>query len=430
MAFPPEIFVSSLDQKGLAITVEPNEVAFLYPLSPVNTEGSPMLLRLTVRASSADAAVALAALRGNLNDMNEVDGSIATHIPANASGFVNEERRIVLVYEPDHGNLITPVIQVAATGQAGAVTVYVDKLEIIKLDEAEFGSKSNPAPTPTPASTPSDTIPATTPDTRLQTITVPLPNLPEGAKPLEMVLIPAGTFLMGSPGTDPDRHTDEEPQREVTLTKPYYIGKYEVTQAQYLSVMGSAPSFFKDNPNNPVDQVNWFDCARFCNRLSQNEGWTPVYNESDWSTKGNASGYRLPTEAEWEYACRAGTTTRFYWGDDLSEAHINDYAWWSGNTQDKTYEVGLKWPNAWGLFDMSGNLYEWCEDWYGFYPPGAAVDPVGQKTSMFNRTYRGGSWFSSTDQCRSASRIQWRGTGPPESGVLFLGFRIVRSLYE
>jgi len=235
IAFPPGTFKSSQDQRGLAITVKPGEVAFLQTFFPLQTEGSPLLLRMTVRANAPGASVALAALRGNLNDGNGVDGSIATHIPAGAASFVGQERRIVLVYEPDSGDLITPLIQVAAAGQTGSVVVFVDKLEVLKLDAGEFGAavSSSPNPTPTPSPEPAASpTPTLTPTPELpQTLTINLPNLPPDAVPLEMVLIPAGSFTMGSPINESGRSDDEGPQHQVTISQPFYMGKYEVTQS-------------------------------------------------------------------------------------------------------------------------------------------------------------------------------------------------------
>ncbi len=241
------------------------------------------------------------------------------------------------------------------------------------------------------------------------TITIDLPGLPTGAKPLEMVLIPAGTFMMGSPPDEKDRDDDEGPQHEVTISQDFYLGKYEVTQAQWEAVMGSNPSYFDGKPNNPVEDVSWNDCQDFIDNLND---------------MGLISGeFRLPTEAEWEYACRAGTTTRFYWGDDPKETEIDDYAWYGGNNSPYgTKEVGQKLPNAWGLYDMSGNVYEWCQDWYGDYPSGPIVDPTGQQSGS-SRVLRGGYWYYYLQYCRSAFRYYYS----PDFRHSGIGVRLLRS---
>jgi formylglycine-generating enzyme required for sulfatase activity len=202
-------------------------------------------------------------------------------------------------------------------------------------------------------------------------------NLPKGIT-LEMVGLPAGQFLMGSPDSDPDATSYEKPQHPVKINS-FAIGKYPVTQAQYQAVMGTNPSHFKNNPQNPVERISWDDAQAFCQKLSQITGKT----------------YRLPTEAEWEYACRAGTTTRYYFGDDANQ--LGDYAWYSGNSQNTTHPVGQKKPNAWGLYDMSGNVWEWCEDnWHNSY---------AWVTNNSNvHIIRGGSWCSYPSGCRSAFR--------------------------
>ncbi|HOE10921.1 MAG TPA: formylglycine-generating enzyme family protein [bacterium] len=250
--------------------------------------------------------------------------------------------------------------------------------------------------------------------------TVPL-DLPAGAKPLEMVLIHAGTFLMGSPSDAKDRDPDEI-QHQVTITKDFYIGKYELTQAQWQALMHSNPSKFGPKPNNPVEMVSWYDFARFCNELSRVQQLTPVYDESTWTANRSANGYRLPTEAEWEYACRAGTTTRFYWGDDLDGTQIVNYAWCWDNSHDGTKEVGLKAPNAWGLYDISGNVWEWCYDWDTPYPSKAVTDPVGEQPGDF-RILRGGAWINAPRDCRSANRIRML----PHSQVGHRGMRLART---
>jgi formylglycine-generating enzyme required for sulfatase activity len=199
-------------------------------------------------------------------------------------------------------------------------------------------------------------------------------NLPKRVT-LEMVSLPAGKLTIG------DASIVDSPQQQVQVNS-FAIGRYPITQAQYEAVMGTNPSRFQDNPQNPVEQVSWNDAQAFCQKLSQITGKT----------------YRLPTEAEWEYACRAGTTTCYYFGDDANQ--LGDYAWYDGNSQNETHPVGQKKPNGWGLYDMSGNVWEWCEDnWYDNYI-GAPDDGSAQS----RKSLRGGSWVDGPHTCRSAVR--------------------------
>ncbi|MBE8993629.1 formylglycine-generating enzyme family protein [Microcystis aeruginosa] len=210
-------------------------------------------------------------------------------------------------------------------------------------------------------------------------------NLPNGIT-LEMVNLPAGEFLMGSPDSDPDARSYEKPPHQVNVNS-FAIGKYPVTQAQYQAVMGTNPSYFPNNPQNPVEKVSWDDAQAFCQKLSQITGKT----------------YRLPTEAEWEYACRAGTTTRFYFGDDANQ--LGDYAWYDGNSQQTIHPVGQKKPNAWGLYDMSGNVWEWCEDnWHDNYKNAPKDGSAWLIKDNYSQILRGGSWYNYPNLCRSASR--------------------------
>ncbi|MEW6237514.1 MAG: SUMF1/EgtB/PvdO family nonheme iron enzyme [Candidatus Omnitrophota bacterium] len=269
---------------------------------------------------------------------------------------------------------------------------------------------STATPTMAPSFTPTKTsIPFTsTPTSRVsdnQTITIPLP-LPDGVKQLEMSLIPAGTFIMGSPSDETARDADEGPQHQVTISKSFYMGKYEVTQAQWQVVMGNNPSNFK-GLNLPVEKVSWFDCQTFLVKLNQLGLGT----------------FRLPTEAEWEYACRAVTVTAFYWGDDPSNTQISDYAWQASNSKTKTHEVGLKTPNVWGLYDMNGNVWEWCQDLYGRYRDESQIDPTGPTGGSFN-VLRGGSWNDYAWTCRSAYR---NNNIPSNRDNSSFGFRIVKT---
>ncbi|MCZ8048393.1 MAG: SUMF1/EgtB/PvdO family nonheme iron enzyme [Microcystis aeruginosa K13-05] len=241
------------------------------------------------------------------------------------------------------------------------------------------------------------------PETPLDNKTPFTENLPNRVT-LEMVSLPAGEFLMGSPDSDSDAGDWEKPQHQVKVNS-FAIGKYPVTQAQYEAVMGTNPSKFQNNPQNPVEKVSWNDAQAFCQKLSQITGKT----------------YRLPTEAEWEYACRAGTTTRYYFGDDTNQ--LGDYAWYGGNSQKTTHPVGQKKPNAWGLYDMSGNVWEWCEDnWHNTYE-NAPRD--GSAWLIKDNDYyivRGSSWYGNPDLCRSASRNNDFRRGSYNGN---LGFRVV-----
>ena len=193
---------------------------------------------------------------------------------------------------------------------------------------------------------------------------------------MKLVLIPAGTFTMGSPMKEVGRSLSETPH-EVTISKSCYLGTNEVTQGQYEKVMGDNPSEFKGEEN-PVDSVNWEEAVSFCQKLSEMP-----------EEKAAGREYRLPTEAEWEYACRAGSTTSYSFGE--TEKSLEEYAWFGGNSGDMTHPVGEKKPNRWGLYDMHGNVLEWCQDWYADGPPDASTDPQGPNRGL-TRVLRGGSW--------------------------------------
>lgn len=227
-------------------------------------------------------------------------------------------------------------------------------------------------------------------------------KLPEGALPLEFVRIQPGTFMMG----------EEEETHKVVISNAFDMGRYPVTQAQWEAVMGENPSHFNGNPNHPVERVSWNDCQKFIQKLNETK-------------QDSGKAFRLPTEAEWEYACRAGTAARFYWGDDPDEKDIWNYAWFSDNSFGRTHDVGKRLPNLWGLYDMNGNIWEWCEDdWHENYdgtPSGGSTwvdSPRGP-----HRVLRGGSLSYDAGDCRSATRA---GSGPGGRDY-GLGFRIVLS---
>jgi formylglycine-generating enzyme required for sulfatase activity len=226
---------------------------------------------------------------------------------------------------------------------------------------------------------------------------------------MSFVLLPAGSFTMGSPAGESGRNTGER-QRPVTISKPFYLQTTEVTQKQWTQVMGSNPSYFTSFGDDcPVENVSWNDAQEFIKKLNQKE---------------SGAKYRLPSEAEWEYACRAGSKGRFCFGDE--EARLKEYAWYKGNSGDKTHPVGKRKPNAWGLYDMHGNVWEWVEDdWQEGYkeaPDDGSAWIDNPRAS--GRVVRGGGWGHVAPDCRSASR---NGHGPDPRGD-FVAFRITRSV--
>ncbi len=241
---------------------------------------------------------------------------------------------------------------------------------------------------------------------------------------IEMVLIPAGEYEMGSRGG----REDEKPVRMVSIS-PFLMDVFEVTQAEY-ETLGRLeafpnPSHFKGS-NLPVEQVTWPQAARICNARSRLEGLQPCYNEDTGTCNFEANGYRLPTEAEWEYACRAGTVTDYSYGAESRQ--LGDHAWFADNSGKKTHPVGQKKPNPWGLFDMHGNVAEWCNDVYDkdYYKGGLSQNPHGPADGK-EYILRGGSWKSTADALRSSYRL---GESPGFSDACLardaIGFRCVR----
>jgi formylglycine-generating enzyme required for sulfatase activity len=227
----------------------------------------------------------------------------------------------------------------------------------------------------------------------------------------EFKLIPAGTFTMGSPSDELGRQNDEI-QHQVTLTQPFYMMTTEVTQNQWRDVMGTLPFHFLGCPDCPVESVSWDDAQSYIAMMN---------------ARGEGT-YSLPTEAQWEYAARAGSTTAFYngaitapWSECVDDAHLSAIGWYCINSLNGPQEVGRKSPNAWGLYDMSGNVWEWCQDWYGSYPSSAVIDPTGPSSGE-ERVGRGGSWKNWSQQCRSAERY----STAEGFQFSFLGFRLLR----
>jgi formylglycine-generating enzyme required for sulfatase activity len=290
------------------------------------------------------------------------------------------------------------------------------------------------------------------------------------------VLIDDGSFLMGAPEEELGTESDEHPQHTVTLTRSFYLQSTEVTNEQYRQMaqwaydrgyatatssslrdaldgstqelldldgsyceitfsngtFGLRDAGYGINPDHPVKWVTWFGSAAYCDWLSLHAGLPRAYNHSTWQCNGNspytAAGYRLPTEAEWEYACRAGSTTAFangpitYIGCSPVDPVLNQIGWFCGNDQRWTSAVGQKSPNAWGLYDMHGNIWEWCNDFYSSYSSGPISDPVGPASGSYRMTH-GGGWNFSARTCRSANR-SW---GNPDYSYDYYGFRPARS---
>jgi formylglycine-generating enzyme required for sulfatase activity len=229
---------------------------------------------------------------------------------------------------------------------------------------------------------------------------------------MKLVYIPAGSFMMGSGDSVERRSTDEFPQHQVRISEGFWMGQTEVTQGQYESVMNARPWSgrvgVQENVNNPAVYVSWDEAAEFCTKLNQREGKT----------------YRLPTEAEWEYACRAGSTTQYFFGDD--QGQLDKYAWHTNNSNGSTHPVGKKTPNKWGLYDMHGNVWEWCSDCFNkdYYSNSPSADPKGPPTDVFGaRSMRGGSCYNVELNLRCSRRRYLS----PGVHLNYVGFRVVRS---
>jgi len=225
-----------------------------------------------------------------------------------------------------------------------------------------------------------------------------VPAKVELVAPTNMIRIKAGTFL--------------RIKYPVTLTRDFWLGKYEVTQGEYVGLMGKNPSHFPGDTNRPVEKLSYLEAVAYCSAKTKREregGRLPPGYE-----------YRLPTEAEWEFACRAGTTNFFSFGD--TDTNANQYAWTLENSDSTTHPVGLKHPNPWGLYDMHGNVWEWCSDWFAPYTPGPVTDPLGSEPSKY-KVFRGGGWNHTIEFARCSNRFMMG----ISNGIYFVGFRVVLS---
>ena len=306
------------------------------------------------------------------------------------------------------------VVWITTVEEASWIAEVADIDTELQSQPPHFSSEDAPDPVPTSTVTAVDN---------------PHDSIVTNSIGMSLKLLPAGTFRMGSSSGD----RDEKPVHEVTLTQPFFMGIYEVTQEQYERVMQANPSGFNGRTKNPVENVSWNDVVKFCDRLS-----------SLPAEKSSGRVYRLPSEAEWEYACRAGTTTTYNFGEDAAD--LGSYGWFGDNSGDRLLDVkailenadksnplarlhanncrphpvGEKKPNAWGLYDTHGNVWEWCQNWHDHYATGSVNDPTGPGSGSV-RTYRGGGWEITAGYCRSA----FRSFSPPDNRHNFLGFRVV-----
>jgi formylglycine-generating enzyme required for sulfatase activity len=268
---------------------------------------------------------------------------------------------------------------------------------IVRAIRVELAKQLGTAPPPLPPPPPNTRLsegPTTTDNTLESTFT--------NSIGMEFVLIPAGTFMMGSPDSEAEADDDEKPAHCVTISQPFYLGKYPVTQAQWEAMMGNNPSHFSGHPTWPVDGVSWNDAHAFLRKLDEREG---------------GRDYRLPTEAQWEYACRAGTETPRYHPD------VNAIAWYRENSNGHPQPVGQKLPNAWGVYDMLGNVWEWCQDGKRSYTADTTVDPIELTGAGSAHVFRGGSWRDAVRYVRATNRLSYA----PHFRHDLLGFRCARS---
>jgi formylglycine-generating enzyme required for sulfatase activity len=224
---------------------------------------------------------------------------------------------------------------------------------------------------------------------------------------MELILVPADEFEIGSPSEEKDRFDYECSAHKVMIKNSFYMGKYPVSQKQWKKIMGKNPSHFKGE-DRPVEMVSWNEVQKFVKKLNEKEG---------------TDKYRLPSEAEWEYACRAGSKTKYYFGNEGSK--LNEYAWYAENSGSQTHPIGQKKPNSWSLYDMHGNVWEWVQDkWHENYKNSPADGSAWEDENCSYRVSRGGSWFCDAELCRSTSRFK----RDPEKHISNVGFRLLREL--
>jgi formylglycine-generating enzyme required for sulfatase activity len=323
----------------------------------------------------------------------------------NPGYFQGQYKRLSVFAVPPAGGL-QPLLQVVNTSETETLTAYLDNFDIIVLDKfnyyyGEFLNGDETDPSNGQIGFPADD--SSTAFTQ-QTLDITLAS----GVVLKMASIPSGSFSMGSPSTEANRRADEGPVRTIQISKSFYIGVAEVTQKQWKSLMNNNPSVNYIGDEMPVTDLTWNDCITFIGKLN---------------TLGKGT-FRLPTEAEWEYCCRAGTTTRYYWESDNPPTTIDANCNYGKNTSAALKNVCSLNHNKWNLYDMNGNVWEFCSDWYGSsYSTTNLQDPTGPSTGT-NKVIRGGSYKSNPEDCRSAAR--WYQA--PDDWWIWTGFRVVREM--
>ena len=374
--------------------LESNRTYVLVMTKPMNSVGQ-QKQTLTIRYTPTSATVLVdnKMVRGN-NGVAKTTLPVGQHsFVVACDGYESEEGMVKLkVSAPSDLQIRLSKEAVAAVSNAAAVSNTNDVIQDNVSTSSTSSSQSETTTATGFSSTPSLSSSS-------NTISIPVKN----GITIDMVKVEAGTFMMGATSEMQNPYDGEKPVHQVTLTNDYYMGKYEVTQALWQAVTGKNPSKFKGD-NLPVEQVSWKDCQKFISKLNSMTG----------------RKFRLPTEAEWEYAARGGKKSRVY--QYSGSSNISDVAWYDGNSGSKTHPVGKKQANELGIYDMSGNVWEWCQDWYGSYVSSSQTNPLGANSGSYH-VYRGGGWSYDAKFCRSSYRSSFT---PGYRGSI-LGLRLVLS---
>ena len=361
-----------------------NRTYVLVMTKPMNSVGQ-QKQTLTIRYSPSSATVLVdnKMVRGN-------NGVAKTTLPVGQHSFVVACDG----YESEEG-----MVKLKASAPSN-LQIMLSKEAVAEVSNVNDAVQSIPSTSPSQSTTIiSDNSSSTFVTSGASEISIPVKN----GISIEMVKVEAGIFMMGATSEMKNPYSDEKPVHQVILSNDYYMGKYEVTQALWQTVMGSNPSYFKGD-NLPIEQVSWNDCQEFISKLNGITG----------------RKFRLPTEAEWEYAARGGKQSNGY--QYSGSSNISDVAWYEDNSGSTTHPVGTKQANELGIFDMSGNVYEWCQDWYGSYVGSPQTNPTGANSGSY-RVFRGGSWRYELDFCRLSCRY----SHTPSTRGSSLGFRLALS---